>query len=124
MSKDKIKKFFEELEKDSGLREKFISSMGDEMSQAAIISFAGSNGFNFSENELQEYCTELSDNMNCNHELEDESLAQAAGGLSTQRAVLFSVISVGWGCLAASILYGKECAQYLSTSGRRGECHD
>ena len=120
MSKDNVKRFFEELDKNSALNEKFISSMGDKMSQAAIISFAASNGFSFSDDELKDYCTELSDNMNSNHALDDESLAQAAGGISKLSTVGISLLSLGTGCALVSIL-GEVlkrggCAEFLSTN--------
>ena len=80
MSKDNVKNFFEELGKNPAMNEKFIEAVKKKKNPSAIISFAESNGFTFSDTELQEFCLELADKYRANGELSDADLAKAAGG--------------------------------------------
>lgn len=77
MSKAIVKKFFDELDRKPEMSKEFLSKLDQKADREAIVSFAESNGFNFSEDELVNYCIEHSEN---NGELDDSDLAKAAGG--------------------------------------------
>jgi len=80
MSKENVKNFFEELGKNPAMNGKFIEAVKKKKAQTTIISFAESNGFTFSDTELQEFCLELADKHRANGELSDADLVNAAGG--------------------------------------------
>lgn len=133
MSKEKIKLFFKELEKNPELQAKFLEKMKDEKTESAAdvttkaIAFGKTAGFDFTEDELKEYSAELMDAMHENNELPDEEIKDAAGGFSKQAAILSSICTLGVGCALISIIsatrHGKSaCAQQMSI-GTDG-CHD
>lgn len=77
MSKEFVKKFFEELGRKPEMSNEFINKLDEKADREAIVSFAEANGFKFSEEELVKYCIEHSED---NGELDDADLAKAAGG--------------------------------------------
>jgi len=76
MSKVNVKKFFEEIEKNPTLKERFLGEMKDSDDVKRLVSFASSAGFVFSEKDIDELCDENSENS----ALADEDLAKASGG--------------------------------------------
>lgn len=87
MSKENVKKFFEELEKNPVLKAKFQKSliegneeMDNKKMSVQVIDFAKESGFSFAEKDLMALYAEFKDNANGNDELNDEDLRTAAGG--------------------------------------------
>ena len=118
MSKDNIKKFFEELEKNPELKEKYLGVLKDEKNPTVkVIPFAKEQGFTFAESDLKEYCSELSDSSSMNSELSDEDLMKAAGGVRQVDMIMSSILTLGIGCAitsAQSSAKGKNCGSALS----------
>jgi len=77
MSKAIVKKFFDELDRKPEMSKEFLSKLDEKADREAIVYFAESNGFKFSQDELVKYCIEHSED---NGELDDADLAKAAGG--------------------------------------------
>ena len=95
MSKDNVKNFFEEIEKNPGMKEKFLGEMTEPGDVKNLISFASSVGFEFSEKDVDELC----DDESGNEELADEDIAKAAGGFGCQKLVADYMSSrVFWRC--------------------------
>ena len=76
MNKENVKIFFEELEKNPALKEKFLCEMKDSDDVKRLISFAANAGFVFSEKDIVEFCDDARENS----ALADEDLANASGG--------------------------------------------
>jgi len=122
MSKEAVKDFFEELERTPALKEKFLAGMKKSEGVKGIVAFGESHGFKFTEKEV----SDLSDELLENSELQDEELAKASGGMSTQNGVLTSIATLGIGCAVVSIYAVSKkssCATVLSVGGRKG-CSD
>ena len=118
MSKENVKNFFEELEKNPELKEKYLGVVKNEKNpMVKVIPFAKEQGFAFAESDLKEYCSEISDNSNMNSALSDEELMKASGGKSQSDMVRDSIISMGVSCAiisAHTIVKGKNCGAALS----------
>ena len=122
MSKETVKKFFEEIEKNPALKEKFLAGMKKSGSAKGIIAFGESHGFKFTETDLND----LSDELLENSELQDEELAKASGGLCRLNGIMSSIATLGIGCAVISIVaqvLKSSCSTSLSTTGGN-ECHD
>lgn len=121
MSKEAVKRFFVELENNPALKEKFLEEIKKPGSAEGIIAFGEVHGFKFSETDLNE----LSDELLENSELQDEALAKASGGMSTQNGLLTSISTLGIGCVVVSIYAVSKkssCGTMLSTPGHK--CSD
>lgn len=111
MSKETVKKFFEELAKSQPLREKFMTAMKESHEEnvkkmtVTVVDFAKSSGFSFGENDLIELHAELMDSANDNGELSDDDLLKAAGGVSKGLLAGASVASVGLFCAVGSAVF-------------------
>lgn len=118
MSKVNVKKFFEELEKNPELKEKYLGVVKKEKNpMGKVIPFAKEQGFAFAESDLKEYCSELSDNSSMNSELSDEDLMKAAGGVKQVDMIMSSILSLGVSCAlisAQSAAKGNNCGARLS----------
>ena len=118
MSKVNVKEFFEELEKNPALKEKYLGVVKDEKNpMVKVIPFAKEQGFTFEESDLNEYCSEISDNLNMNSALADEELMKASGGRSQSDMIRDSIISMGISCAiisAHAAVKGKNCGAALS----------
>ena len=122
MSKDNVKKFFEELEKNPVLKEKFLEALNDSGSAESVISFGHVSGFKFTEKDLNDFGDELF----ANAELKDEELSQASGGMSKINGILSSILVLGVGCAVISVIEhvkGRSCGTAFSVGGR-SDCHD
>ena len=84
MSRAIVKKFFDELDRKPEMSKEFLSKLDEKADREAIVSFAESNGFKFSREELVNYCIEHSED---NGELDDADLAKAAGSRPSRHAV-------------------------------------
>jgi len=117
MSKDNVKKFFEEIEKNPALKEKFLKSVKESHEEAqkkmtvTMVDFAKASGFTFAESDLRELNSDLMDSANSNGELSDNDLMKASGGGAGQ--VILSIISLGIGCGVVSA---------IAESSRSGGC--
>ena len=118
MSNVNVKKFFEALEKNPELKEKYLGVVKNEKNPTVkVISFAKAQGFTFAESDLKEYCSECSDGSIMNSELSDEDLMKAAGGVKQIDMIMSSIITLGIGCAitsAQSSAKGKNCGAALS----------
>lgn len=114
MSKDNVKKFFTELEKNPQLKEKYAEAMkeyqkeSDKILADKLLDFARKSGFGFTEPDLHETHAELIDTINANDELNDMDLESVAGGKGDMfdqktKAVLASLTLFGLGCAVQSI---------------------
>ena len=120
MSKDNVKKFFEEFENNPALKEKFLNAVKENHKEARrqmavkMVDFAKASGFSFAEDDLIELQTDLMDNANNNGELDDADLMKAAGGTSAG-PILLSIFSFGIGCAVVS---------FASEAAKKGACGD
>lgn len=120
MSKDNVKKFFEELEKNPALKEKFLNAVKENHEEARrqmavkMVDFAKASGFSFAENDIMELQSDLMDSANNNGELSDADLMKAAGGTSAG-PILMSILSLGVGCALVSA---------VSEYSKKGACGD
>lgn len=111
MSKENVKSFFGELQKNPALKEKFMTAMKESNDESVkkmtvtIVDFAKANGFSFCEKDLMELHAELMDSSNDNGELSDDDLLKAAGGVSKGLLVGASVASVGLFCAVGSAVF-------------------
>jgi len=95
MSKVNVKKFFEEIEKNPALKERFLGEMKDSDDVKRLVSFAANAGFVFSKKDIDELC----DDERGNSELADEDIAKAAGGFGCQKLITYYMSSrVSWRC--------------------------
>lgn len=127
MSKENVKNFFEELEKNAGLKMKFIDLMKkhhEELSsdmENELLKIAADSGFPFTSLELHDIRSGIIEEVNGNIALSDEELSVAAGGGPPKWAIIvMSIGSLGLGCAIESILFevGKKggCGEYLTTA--------
>ena len=86
MSKENVKKFFAELEKNPELKSKYLDAMNayqkesDKVLTGKVIEIGNKAGFSFTDADLHDASAELMDNASGNTELNDEDMAKASGG--------------------------------------------
>jgi len=108
MSKDNVKKFFEELEKNPVLKEKFLNTVKENHEKARrqmtvkMVDFAKASGFSFGENDILELQSDLMDQANNIGELNDADLMKAAGGFQSSQ-LCASIMTFGLYCAIQSI---------------------
>lgn len=130
MSKENVKAFFAEMEKNQKLHTecvKFLqeSEAGSAEALSQIVTFGKSAGFQFTEDNMKEYCSKLTDGLHENCELSDEDLQQVAGGFCKINSILISISGLGLACAGVSIyaqIKKMSCAQVLSATDEN--CHD
>lgn len=80
MSQDAVEKFLKSLDEDEGLRKKFTAAVAeDERSPAAVAGFANKNGFDFTEEDLENASKSVSAAEP--EALSDKDLEAVAGGI-------------------------------------------
>lgn len=82
MSKENVKEFMNEVQKDKKLQEKIkaLSKSGKKVSEGAIVELAEESGFVFTVDELNEVAEEKKTELKAERELDDGALEQVAGG--------------------------------------------
>jgi len=126
MSKDKVKKFFGKMEKDADLLKKYSELMQTHQKEAEkaladkLIDLGKTSGYLFSKEDLLSARAEMLDKVNSNKELSDGDLVRVAGGgVLKTGTVCVSIITLGIGCAALSIIAANQpegCASQLTTS--------
>jgi len=87
MSKENVKKFFSEIEKDAELKEKYSDTMkafskeSETIFEQKLMKLGKDAGFNFTADELFEAHKEIMDEAHENGELDLNDLKNAAGGI-------------------------------------------
>ena len=109
MSKENVKKFFEEIGKNTALKEKYMSVIKESHEEACrkmivtMVDFAKTSGFAFGENDLKALHSDMMDKANSNSELSDDDLMTAAGGASRGLMIFGSIATVGVWCAVMSV---------------------
>jgi len=131
MSKENVKKMFGKLEKDAEFQKKYMALMQaqaketDDALAGRLIEFGKSEGFSFTNGDLQAARAELADRMNASGELSDADLVKVAGGTSMPKglAIAASIFTAGVACAGISLFVhisdGRGCPEMLSTNN----CH-
>ena len=109
MSIENVKKFYEDLSKDEKLKEKvkkfqINKDTTEQELLAGLVSIAEKLGYNFSEDELREYASNL--------EISDDMLEKVSGGSSFEdpNVIALSVFSLGLGAIVFGIIDGVNAA--------------
>lgn len=94
MSKENVKRFFAEIEKNPELKAKYLDAIkeADKILAEKLIEIGNKAGFRFADSDLDDVCAELMDNANEDGEVSDADLMNVAGGYSRSRWYL----TPGW----------------------------
>ena len=118
MSKENVKKFFGDLEKNQELREKLnaVLEKAAEETSSKIVALANAGGYTFTESDLMEFNSDMIEQANSNGKLSENDLKQAAGGGPI--SIMGSIITLGIACAVYSIYseaaHGKgECSKFM-----------
>jgi len=123
MSKENVKMFFAELEKNSELKAKYLNAIkeyqveSEKILAEKMISIASKAGFSFSNSDLNEVRSEFMDQVNGSGELKDGDLKAVAGGAVNPGMVLASIFTAGIACAAVSLAYARQgtCGKVFET---------
>lgn len=124
MSKENVKKFFVEIEKNEVLKKKYLDSLkecsaeSEKILGTKLIELARDTDFTFTVEDLHDVRTDIIDELNQNRELSDSDLQAAAGG---GKDPVFQRIAV---IVASVTLFGVGCGviSLIAESERRGFC--
>lgn len=105
MAIENVKLFYEEVNSNEGLQEKVkglqeISEEEEKIKQ--LISMAGEEGFEFSEDEFKSYIQEVIADAQESGELSDEALEQVSGG-TLSYWILNSICTLGLTCVMSAV---------------------
>jgi predicted ribosomally synthesized peptide with nif11-like leader len=131
MSRENVKKLFEEIEKNPQLKEKYLAAMREYQKESEkvltgkMIEIGKSSGFSFTDADLHETRAEFLDALNSNNEMNDSDLESVVGGRGDlfdkkTRGVIASLTLFGLGCAIQSIYQEVQgpgrCGAHLSTT--------
>lgn len=110
MSKENVKKFFEELGKNETFKKKYMDLMQKSQNETEselsgkLVEMAGAADVPFTVEELHDARTELIEAMNENGELAEEELMAVSGGAANNKGLMIamSVLTLGIGCAGVS----------------------
>lgn len=106
MSKESVKLFFEQVEKDEQLQERLIKvqTENQEKVQASIVKLGKETGCDFSREELQQVSEQVVTSIKQNGELDDEQLEAVSGGIDPISALVIGAIVVNLGVVGVAVV--------------------
>ena len=81
MGKENVKKFFEGMEQNSDLKEKFLAEIKKSESSEGVTALGRAAGFDFSKEDIDDLRHEVPDNS----ELSNDDLSNVSGGVSVRK---------------------------------------